>query len=103
MREQLWFTLKTLIATLLMVTVLQVRIGQSKIEDHVLRFYYTSAIAAPIQQVVDGGVRAIHTGWNKAVSAVSLKDKAGKSRWPFQFERHPKALEKQQVESENLN
>lgn len=104
MKEQLWFTLKTFIATILMVLVLQVRIGQSRIEDHVMRLYYTSAIAEPVQSVVDGGVRAIHTGWKSALSFMSFKDKAGKSRWPFHLERHPRALEKQQAESEeNLN
>jgi len=103
-REQLWFVFKTFITTILMVMVLQVRLGQNTVEQHVMRLYYTSAISVPIQQAVDGGVRAIHVGWKSTLNFISLKDRAGKSRWPFHIERHPKALEKQENESEeNLN
>ena len=103
MKEQLWFVVKTFITTLLMVMVLQVRIGQNTVEQHVMRLYYTSAISVPIQDAVDGGVKAIHTGWKSVLNFVKLKDHTGKSRWPFHVERHPKALEKQQVEESEEN
>lgn len=100
MKEQLWFVIKTLITTLLMVMVLQTRVGQSTMEQHLLGFYYSSSLVVPVQEAVDGGVRAIRVGWKSVVHLISLKDKTGKSRWPINFERHPKALEKSSTELE---
>ncbi len=100
MKEQIWFVIKTLITTLLMVMVMQTRVGQSTIEQHLLGFYYSSSLAVPVQEAVDGGVRAIRVGWQKTLHFISLKDKTGKSRWPINFERHPKALEKSSTQTE---
>ena len=100
MREQLWFAFKTLVTTILMVMVLQTRVGQTTVEQHLLGLYYSTALVVPVQQAVDGGVQAIHTGWKTVLHYLSLKDKTGKSRWSLNFERHPKALEQKSEDSE---
>ena len=65
--------LQTLIFTLFVIVVLQIKIGDSTLEQKTIRWYRTSEIAAPLQGVAEGGARLVRDLVNTAADSLNLK------------------------------
>ncbi|MDC0980310.1 hypothetical protein OAQ84_01100 [Bdellovibrionales bacterium] len=66
----LYFLIKTLIGTFVVVVLLQIKIGEGTVERHVMGWIHQSEMTAPIQEAAHGGVIAIRELWKKIVSGV---------------------------------
>ena len=60
----LMFFIKTILITVLIVLILQIRFGSLTLEDHARHFIQTSALAQPVQDVAESGAVAVRKGMN---------------------------------------
>jgi hypothetical protein len=65
---EIFFVLKTLIVTVAIVSLMQIRIGRATLEQHSLAWLHTSATVEALRGVADGAVAAAFNGieWAKA-------------------------------------
>jgi hypothetical protein len=97
-----WFSfLQTLILTLVVIILLQIKIGESTLEQRTIQWYRTSNLAAPIQEVADGGAKLVRDVINKIADSVNIqifekvKDRPGHRDMGLRLERSKKFLEEQ--------
>ncbi len=66
--SEVFFVLKTLIVTIAIVLLLQIRIGRSTLEQHSLTWLHSSTAVEALRGVADGAVAAGFNGvnWIKA-------------------------------------
>ncbi len=93
MLEQLKFVLKTTLVTFLVVTALQVRVGDMTAEQQALRWYQGSVLVLPMQTVVDGGVRLIRVSWQASIKFLSIERDKFRHHMKTNFKRQPPAPE----------
>lgn len=107
-----WFFLKAVIITFILLSVLQVKVGEETLEEKALTFVHSSSYAKPIQEVSQGAVTFITQIWRKATHSLSSKymknfsdkEAAGRRALRFQVERSEKFLKekaRQLREAEN--
>ena len=97
-----WFSfLQPLIMTLVVIVLLQIKIGDSTLEQRTIQWYRTSDLAAPIQQVANGGARIVRDVLNKVADSVNfqlfedVKNRPGSRDLGLKLERSKKFLEQQ--------
>lgn len=99
----LFFFLKTLIMTLVVVLLLQIRVGDYTLEDHAHLFVKTSSLTYPLQVAADGASRAIRDVMKRVHQSLSsrfwgnkMADEQSASRAPkFDWQRSQRYLEEQ--------
>jgi hypothetical protein len=106
--ESISFFFKSLLIAFVAVLVMQVQVGSSTLEDHVLAFARTSTVTQPVQLVADGATKAIRNGWNYISRWVNNHRPAAGERAAsfFNMERSPeytKTKEKKPLESEQTS
>ncbi len=60
------FFIRTMILTVLVVLILQIRWGEASLEDHAMSFITSSAVVAPLNSTAQGTVRFLRNMWTKA-------------------------------------
>lgn len=84
---------KSLAVTLVIVLLLQVKIGHDTLEDRAVFWFRSSPLVQPMQKVVDGGVKVVRTAFGKVTGLFDwdlkdqLKQKPGNRDLNFQLER----------------
>lgn len=74
--SQLFFILKVSIATIILVLIMQIRIGEGTIENHLYQYLTTASILQPIDGVAQGGasfIGATYKGVVKSLDSVLAK------------------------------
>lgn len=97
---QIFFFMKALVMTLIFVFLLQIRVGQSTIEEHTVHWFQASAFSQPLGEVAQGGVVVIRNLWNRLTSGIQTKfwesteniNKPGMRELKFKLERSRKYL-----------
>jgi hypothetical protein len=52
--SELFFCLKTLVLTIALVMVMQIRVGEQTLESHAMAFFQSSSIVTPLNSVAQG-------------------------------------------------
>jgi hypothetical protein len=94
------FVIRTMILTVLIVLLLQIRWGDSSLEDVTMNFITSSAVVAPINQSAQGTVRFIRNLWTKANRSFDThfsrglqdENRPGSRHLGFSLERSEKVL-----------
>lgn len=63
--SEIFFIIKTFVFTVVLIFILQVKLGTRTIEEHSIDLFYSSSIGMEIQKVADVGVKCIQKTWNK--------------------------------------
>lgn len=66
----LFFLIKTLIGTFVIVVLLQIKVGNSTVEHYVMDWIHNSEMAEPIQEAAHGGVVFIRESWKKLTAGI---------------------------------
>ena len=61
----LLFFIKTIVLTLVVIMLLQIKVGEHTLEQRATTWARKSAVAASLQEVAHGGVLALRDGWRK--------------------------------------
>ncbi|MCB0389918.1 MAG: hypothetical protein KDD58_01450 [Bdellovibrionales bacterium] len=93
--SELLFIVKSFVLTILIVIFMQVKVGETTIEEKTLMWIESSPIILPLQEVVQGGVKFIREGWqtvfgnlnSKFFSSVNEKNTPGKRDLNLVLER----------------
>ena len=95
--DEVKFALKLFIVSILIVMGLQVKIGQSTLEDRMETAFQSSWIAQPLQKVTDGAVLAIRNAMQNvsdyANKTVSGPEPQKASRIDFNLHRSQSVME----------
>lgn len=104
--SELFFVIKTFLFTIVIVLMMQIKIGDSTIEQSSHSFIQKSAITGWLQEAAAGGIVLIQRG--AAQASGFLRDHFGKGqeeakkvggRLKFEFERSKEALSSQAKEA----
>lgn len=93
--------LKSLAFTLLIVLLLQVKIGNDTLEDRAVFWFRSSPLVQPMQKVVDGGVKVLQQSFGKLTGLFDwnlkdqLRQKPGNRDLNFQVERSRQYIREQ--------
>ena len=91
----LWFFLKTLVSSLVIVLLLQIRIGGTTLEQKTIAAASNSLWLSPIEGVVEASVMGLHRGWDRITNHVKSRAfRPGSRESIFKFERHPEVIKK---------
>ncbi|MCB9025633.1 MAG: hypothetical protein H6625_04905 [Bdellovibrionaceae bacterium] len=71
--SEIFFILKSFILTILIVIFMQVKVGETTIEEKTLLWIESSTIISPIQKIVDGGVKVVKETWKTAFGNLNSK------------------------------
>ncbi len=99
------FFIRTLFITILFVLLLQIRWGDTSLEDITMNFITSSAVVAPINQTAQGSVRFLRNMWSKVnrtfdthfSRALQEENRPGSRHLIFSVDRSEKVL-KQKAE-----
>lgn len=94
------FFIKTMAITLIVVVLLQIKVGNETLEDKTLHFVYTSDLTTPLREAAEGGVVFIRDLWNKIAGnintefsrAIESKNRPGERRIGINLERSKEYL-----------
>ena len=107
--SELVFTLKMAAITFVIVLLMQVRVGDTTIEDHAHLWIQTAAPVLFLRDVAEGGLAAAHDGWAKVTSGIKTKywSKYDSSKMPGQRklglpDRSDAYLEEQRIKAEEI-
>jgi hypothetical protein len=84
--EELKFVMKSLVFTMLLVMLMQIRVGQSTIETHTFRWLRQSTVSQYIQSAAAGGAMGLRR------LGGSLKENVSSTWSGFQEGAHEKAV-----------
>ncbi len=76
--SEFFFVVKTALFSILLLMVLQMRVGNSTLERHSEHWIYQSRVGAEMQTVARGAVRAGQEGW--AWIKFQIQDQTGSSQ-----------------------
>ncbi len=76
----LYFFLKTLILTIALVVLLQIKVGEQTIENQAVALFRSSAIEAPLVGVVQGGAKLTREAITYIQEKVNGKDEKAKEK-----------------------
>lgn len=79
----LFFFLKTLMVTALVILALQLQVGQRSLEQHAMMFVNSSSFTAPLNQAAKGGAKLIR----ESVAAIHSKISSKESKNPNEEKR----------------
>lgn len=108
--KDLFFALKMLGVTVLIVSAMQIRIGDMSLEEHANEWAHSSAPVMVLREVSEGGLAAAHDVWVKLTSNIKTKywqrfDKEkipGHRQLNFSLERSEEYIEEQKAKAEEL-
>ena len=63
---------RTLVFTLVVVILLQVKIGEFTLEQRAIDWYRSSSVTQPVQQVADGGAKIVRDAVNKIANILKV-------------------------------
>lgn len=98
---QLISILKSLAVTIVIVLLLQIKVGNDTLEDRAVFWFRSSPTVQPLQTVVNGGVKFVRNGFHKLTAlfdwnpSKSLSNQPGKRDLNFQIERSRQYLRDQ--------
>ena len=93
--------IKSIAVTILIVLLLQIKIGNDTIEDQAVFWFHSSSLVQPMQTVVDGGVKLIRNTLNGVVNLFHFKvfqkvsERAGNRDLNFKIERSREYIREQ--------
>ena len=64
--------IKTLVLTLAVIVLLQIKIGDATLEQKTMHWFRTSSLTSPVQEVANGGARLVRDLINKGLNLVKL-------------------------------
>ena len=81
---EIFFVIKTFVITLVVVLLLQIKIGPQTIDEKIHASIQASQLAAPLEETVKGGVLMLEHGYRKLISLFnhSLKEKINQENAP---------------------
>ena len=89
------FVVKTLVISLLVVTLLQVHIGGNTLEQHMVGIASHSVIITPIEGVVEAVAVSMHRSWDHMTNYVKSRAfRPGSRENQLKLERHPDVIKK---------
>lgn len=74
----LFFMIKTLILTFVILVIMQVRVGEFTLEQRAMFFVHDSPVVEPLREVAEGSTRAVRN-WLRGIS--QQIGKSGKALW----------------------
>ncbi|MCB0408057.1 MAG: hypothetical protein KDD34_07635 [Bdellovibrionales bacterium] len=92
---------KSIAVTILIVLLLQIKIGNDTVEDQAVFWFRSSSIVQPIQTVVDGGVKLIRNTLSGVANLFHFKifqkvnERAGNRDLNFKIERSREYIREQ--------
>ncbi len=95
---QLISIVKSLVLTLFIVLLLQVKVGDSTLEERAVFWFRSSPLVRPMQRVVDGGVRVLQQSFGRLTGLFDwslkgqLRQQPGHRDLNFQLERSRKYI-----------
>lgn len=93
--DEVKFILKTLVLTVVVLLLMQIKIGHMTIETQVLYWIETSPLTSQLQKVSGGAVLAIRTATQEITNFVAKEfapsETTRASRLGFEFKRSPQA------------
>lgn len=78
--SELFTAIKTVMFSVLVLMVLQMKWQGTTLEDHSEEWIYQSDAGAQLQTVAKGAVKAAHNGWHWAQEQIRNQDGSGASR-----------------------
>ena len=101
--SEIFFILKSFFLTLVVIIIMQVKVGENTIEEKTLQWIESSPMVSPLQEVASGGVKVVQQAWkavfgslnSKFFSAVKDKNLPGKRDLNFVLERSQEYLRDQ--------
>ncbi len=76
----LFFFLKTLLLTVLLILFLQIKVGSKTLENHTLEFVQSSSIVSPINQAAFGASQLVRDVVSRAT--ISIRKNLGSKKKP---------------------
>tara|TARA_B100000749_G_scaffold280893_1_gene280413 strand:+ start:14237 stop:14719 length:483 start_codon:yes stop_codon:yes gene_type:complete len=104
------FFIKTIVMTLVVVVLLQVKIGEFTLEQRATQWARQSSVAKPIQDVAHGGLLALRDGWRHFYSlfsgevqkVIGSDEAPGKRNLGITFERSKKYFEEKSEKAKKI-
>ena len=101
--SEFYFVIKSFFIAILIIFIMQIKWGETTIEEKSMRWIATSPIVLPLQDVATGGVKAIREFWKTVTSKVNAKffkndkgvQKAGARDLNFTLKRSEQFLNEQ--------
>ena len=69
----IFFVLKSLAITVVILILMQIKIGDSTMETKFHHWVNSAAVVAPLQEAADGGVALVKQAWNKVSKSFTGK------------------------------
>ena len=100
---EMFFIAKSLVITVVVIVVMQVKVGETTIEQKTLHWIESSPVVLPVQEVALGGVKVVRETWkkifgnlnNKFWNSVDQQNAPGKRDLKFTLERSEEFLRRQ--------
>lgn len=85
----MFFVLKSLIAAVVIIAVLQVKVGSDTLESHAERWVKTSEASLQLRHVASGAIKVSGDLWKKALGWAESKPakSSSKKEWNVEFRR----------------
>lgn len=107
MMGSLFFFIRCLVITVVFVVLLQIRLGESTLEERADSWIHQSSLIGVVNDSAQGGIRLVRDGWRQLTAGWSgkfWKQKAPGSRdIGAQFKRSEKYVEEQAEKLKNLS
>jgi len=71
--SDLFHIAKSIILTLVIVVILQIKVGEFTLEQSVVHWAQQSSIITPVQQVADGGLKVLRELWHNTLGKINSK------------------------------
>jgi hypothetical protein len=98
--QNVWFFVKTFLITLLIVTLLQVRISGRTLEQRTVDLASHSLVVEPFQVLANSTVLGFHRVWDQITEKLRAhRSHPGARATAFKLERHPDVLKKEASDS----
>lgn len=79
-----FFFVKSILVAILLVALLQIKVGDSTLETRTTNFIQASGVIMPLQSVADGGVKAFRDSVNWVAREINTR---WRGTWPWSKER----------------
>ena len=85
----MFFVLKSVIAAVLVIAVLQIKVGSGTLENHAERWVRTSEASMQLRHVASGAIKVSEDIWKRALGWAESKPKKSSSNraWNVEFKR----------------
>ncbi len=101
--SEIFFILKTMVLTAVLVVVLQIRVENQSLEDKATEYLQSTTVLAPLQETADGALKVVKKFWKTAMGSMNSKfmrefnsdQTPGKRKLGVQLERSKEYFEEQ--------